>query len=196
MPKITKLSQLDLNAEYSDVDYFAWQLSEAVELIKGKIFPMSPAPNVKHQRISRDLSYIINTFFRYKSCELFIAPFDVHLSSNGSHSVVQPDLCVVCDKQKLTTQACVGAPDWIIEILSEGNSKKEIRLKYQLYEESGVSEYWLVYPYEQVISQFFLNGSNYVLKSTYAEDEIAIPILFPDLKINLAEIFKHHPIWK
>jgi Uma2 family endonuclease len=62
-------------------------------------------------------------------------------------SVVQPDISVICDKTKIDSQGCLGAPDWVIEILSKGNSKKEMQLKYQLYQESGVKEYWLIYPY-------------------------------------------------
>jgi Uma2 family endonuclease len=104
---------------------------------------------------------------------------------------VQPDLCVVCDQNKLTERGCEGAPDWIIEILSPSNSKREMRFKYDLYAESGVIEYWLVYPYEQAIYQFVLNAQTekYELKGMYANDDIAIPFLFPELKIDLVEVF-------
>jgi len=78
MATITQLSQLDLNGTYSYADYLTWQFDEAVELIRGKIMLMSPAPNVKHQRISRKLSRRIDNFLT-KPCELFTAPFDVKL---------------------------------------------------------------------------------------------------------------------
>jgi len=200
MPTLS-LSQLNLNDTYSYADYLTWQFDEAVELIKGKIQLMCPAPTIKHQRISRDLGYLINQFLKQKpkNCELFIAPFDVKLFNSKKaqladthiYSVVQPDLCVVCDPQKLTEQGCNGEPDWIIEVLSKGNSKKEMRLKFELYEESGVLEYWLVYPYEQAVYQFVLNlaSEKYQLAAMYAGDEIAIPALFPDLKIDLTEVF-------
>jgi len=71
--------------------------------------------------------------------------------------VVQPDLCVICNLEQLDAQGCNGAPDWIIEILSKGNSKHETQDKYTLYQESGVKEYWIVYPYEQSVHQFVLN---------------------------------------
>jgi len=105
--------------------------------------------------------------------------------------VVQPDLCVICDPNKLTEQGCNGAPDWIVEILSKGNSKKEMRFKYELYEESDVIEYWLIYPYEEAVYQFVLNSetAKYQLAAMYAGDEIASPTLFPELKIDLAEVF-------
>ena len=141
MAPITQLSQLDPNGIYSYADYLTWQLEESVELIKGKIMAMSPAPNVKHQRIALKLLRPIDNYFLHKNCEVFIAPFDVKLYDrrksllkNGeAFSVVQPDLCLICDKDKLTEQGCDGAPDWIIEVLSPGNSRKEVRLKYDLY---------------------------------------------------------------
>lgn len=199
MTKITELSQLDLNATYSYADYLTWQLEETVELIRGKIMAMSPAPNLKHQRISRNMLRPIDNYLRHKSCEAFHAPFDVKLYNSKKskladqevYSVVQPDLCVICDKDKLTEQGCNGAPDWIIEVLSPGNSKKDMRLKYDLYQENGVTEYWLVYPYEQAVYQFVLDqdSEKYQLFAMHAGDDIATPALFPELQIDLAEVF-------
>ena len=198
MAAITELSQLDLNGTYSYADYLLWQFEERVELFKGKIMAMT-APNLKHQRYSGRLTRPIGNYLYGKSCELFVAPFDVklydrrkaHLPDDETYSVVQPDLCVICDKAKLTERGCDGAPDWIIEILSPSNSKKEMRFKFDLYEESGVTEYWLVYPYEQAVYQFVLNAQTekYELKGMYANDDIATPFLFPELKIDLAEVF-------
>jgi Uma2 family endonuclease len=198
MTPITQLSQLDLNANYSYADYLTWQLEETVELIKGKIMAMSPAPNVKHQSISRNVLVEIANHLHKKPCKVFHAPFDVklydsrksQLSDREVFSVVQPDLCVICDKSKLTVQGCDGAPDWIIEVLSLGNSKKELHLKFQLYQENGVSEYWMVHPYEQTVYQFVLNHEDqYQLHAMYAGDDIATPYLFPELKIDLADVF-------
>jgi Uma2 family endonuclease len=154
MPKITQLSQLDLTKTYSYADYLTWQFDEAVELIKGKIMLMSPAPNVEHQRIERKLLVAIDWHLKGKKCEIFPAPFDVRLydrkksllTSKDIHTVVQPDLCVMCNPDILDKQGCNGAPDWIIEILSKGNSKQEMQIKYELYAKSGVMEYWIVYP--------------------------------------------------
>lgn len=199
MPKITQLSQLDLNQTYSYADYLTWQLDEAVELIKGKITLMSPAPNVKHQDISMNLTRSLAVFFNHKKCRVYAAPFDVRLydrkksilANQDIHTVVQPDLCVICDLQKLDEQGCNGAPDWIIEILSKGNSKKEIKIKYELYQESGVSEYWLVYPEQQTVHQFILDDNGrYQLKQMYTDDDFATPHLFPELAIELAEVFE------
>lgn len=198
MAHITELSQLDLNQTYSYADYLTWRLKDAVELIKGKIMLMSPAPNVSHQRIERNLIIEIGTHLKNKRGQVFPTPFDVRLygrkksilKNQEIFTVVQPDLCVICDPDKLDKQGCNGAPDWIIEILSKGNSKREMQIKYQLYQESGVHEYWLVYPEAEAVHQFVLDDNGqYQLKNMYAEDDKAIPSLFPDLAIDLAELF-------
>jgi len=198
MAPITQLSQLDPNGTYSYADYLTWRLEESVELIKGKIMAMSPAPNVKHQRVSLNLSLSLGIYFKRHACQLFVAPFDVkvydrrksQLSDREVFSVVQPDLCVICDKDKLTEHGCDGAPDWIIEVLSAGNSKKEVRLKFDLYQENGVGEYWMVYPYEQIVQQFVLDDNGkYQLHALYPGNEAATPYLFPELQVDLTDVF-------
>jgi Uma2 family endonuclease len=199
MNPINKLSQLDLNETYSYADYLTWQFDETVELIKGKIQLMSPAPNVRHQSIVTELGGHLYSFFRKKPCKLFYAPLDVRLynkrksilTNKEIFTVVQPDLCVICNPEQLDVQGCNGAPDWIIEILSAGNSKRETQEKFTLYQESGVKEYWIVYPYEQSVHQFVLNEQTekYELITMYSGEDTASPALFPDLLIDLAEVF-------
>ncbi|MGF1533551.1 MAG: Uma2 family endonuclease, partial [Bernardetiaceae bacterium] len=181
MKPITDINELDLNGTYSYADYLTWRLEQSVELIKGKIFKMSPAPSMRHQRVSGKLYVKAFLALKEKPCELFSAPFDVRLLDKKKSSqlnqdvytVVQPDICVICDKGKLDERGCIGAPDLIIEILSPGNSKKEMKIKYALYEESGVREYWIVFPSEQVLQQFVLDEKNrYVLKNSFTEDEV------------------------
>lgn len=200
MSAVTDLSQLDLNAHYSYADYMTWQFEERIELIKGKISLMCPGPNVKHQRLSWLLSGALFNYFVPHRCQAFAAPFDVRLydrrksllANQEVTTVVQPDLCVICDPDKLDEQGCNGAPDWIIEILSKGNSKKEVKTKHALYAESGVKEYWLVFPYEEVVQQFVLDDpqNRYQLLNSYAGDDVATAHLFPDLAIDLAALFK------
>ena len=157
---ITNINQLDLaNGVYTYADYVLWEIKERLEILKGKIFRMSPASAISHQKIARNLTGELYHYFKGKPCQLFAAPFDVVLKNkNGlEDSVVQPDLCVVCDPKKLENdKRCLGAPDLIIEILSPGNTKKEMRYKYELYEESGVMEYWVVRPIDKEITQFVL----------------------------------------
>ena len=201
MKYITDLADLDMEGTYTYADYLTWRFEQSVELIKGKIFKMLPAPNVKHQRISRELLRHFLAYFKKDSpCELCVAPFDVRLldkkksksskANQDIYTVVQPDICVICDKDKLDEQGCIDAPDLIIEILSPGNSKKEMKTKYALYEESGVQEYWVVYPSEHSLLQFILHQEGkYVLKSAFAEDEVFQAHIFPELSIDLAEVF-------
>jgi Uma2 family endonuclease len=201
MTKTTDLSQLDLNGTYTYADYLSWQFDDAIELIKGKIMAMSPAPSSEHQGISWRLSGALFNFFKNKSCRAYAAPFDVRLydrkkslvANKDIYSVVQPDLCVICDKTKIDSKGCLGSPDWVIEILSRGNSKKEMQLKYQLYQESGVKEYWLVYPGEKAVHQFVLDEDTekYQLLNMYSGEDIATPQLFPDCQIDLREVFEN-----
>ncbi|HAI74955.1 MAG TPA: restriction endonuclease, partial [Microscillaceae bacterium] len=166
---ITDFSKLDLNKLYTYADYLTWRFEQSVELFSGKVFPMSPAPKVKHQRIAVRLTKYIAVFLDQSTCEIFVAPFDVrlynaHLSALRHEeitTVVQPDLCVICDSQKLDELGGNGAPDWVIEILSEGNSKKEMRIKYELYEAAGVREYWVVDPEHETVHQFVLDEATH-----------------------------------
>jgi Uma2 family endonuclease len=197
-PIVTNIAALDPDGFYSYADYLRWQFGEKVELLKGKLFRMPPAPNLKHQRISFDLGLMLGNHFMAQKCRVFSAPFDVRLldgkkslgADQDIYTVVQPDLCVICDKAKLDEQGCVGAPDLIVEILSKGNTAKEMKIKYELYEENGVKEYWVVYPYEENILQFGLNGAGkYELLRIYVTDDHLTSPLFPDLSIPLVKIF-------
>ncbi len=194
---ITNFKDLDLNGSYTYADYLLWQFSERLEIIKGKIFQMSPAPSRNHQQVSLKLTREIDKIFQNHSCELYVAPFDVRLinfkkssSNNQITTVVQPDLCIVCDLSKLDEQGCVGAPNLIIEILSKGNSKKELTVKYDLYEENGVQEYWTVNPSEKEVHIYTLQNGKYSGSRPYVlETEIQSPT-FPELKFAVDKIFE------
>ena len=198
MEKITSLSQLDLNGVYTYADYLTWQFEERVELIKGKIFPLS-TPNTRHQVMSRELCGRLYVHFKKEKHEFFAAPFDVCLfdkkpiakAHKNIYTVIQPDICMICDLSELDKRGCKGAPDLIIEILSPGNSKKEMRTKKRLYEENGVQEYWIIdFNHEQAF-QFVLNPQGvYEPPIIYVSDEVLDCALFPDLKIDLEELFK------
>jgi Uma2 family endonuclease len=190
-------SQLDLTKKYSYSDYLKWQFSEAIELIKGKVYQMSPAPLRYHQDISREIERPIFNYLYKKSCRVYHAPFDVRIPQNGEeisdetiYTVVQPDICVICDLAKLDEKGCLGAPDWIVEILSKSTSKKDLNEKFDLYESAGVKEYWVVFPGEQVISIYLLNETaRYQLMGHFTDGKIKVNI-FPDLELNLQEIFE------
>ena len=193
---ITDINQLDLTKQYTYADYLTWQFTDRVELIKGWIKKMSPAPNVIHQKISFNLSVEIGIFFKANHCKVFAAPFDVRLinkrrSTDNSQiiTVIQPDLCIICDDNKLDENGCIGAPDWIIEILSPGNTKKETQEKFSLYEENLVKEYWIVQPGDQNILVFDLIKEKYQLRKIYTNEDSVPSGIFPELSINFAEVF-------
>ena len=190
---ITNIEQLDLiNGVYTYADYVLWNIKERLEIIKGKIFRLD-TPDVSHQKISGNLYGEMYHYFKGKSCKLFAAPFDVVLKNKKGieDSVVQPDICVVCDPKKLENdKRCLGAPDLIIEILSPGNTKKEMRYKYELYEEAGVYEYWVVRPIDKEITQFVLENGKYRALPPIIEGDIVSSVKFPELTVATEDIFR------
>jgi Uma2 family endonuclease len=105
--------------------------------------------------------------------------------------VVQPDVCVVCDPAKIDERGCLGAPDLMIEVLSPRTSSKDLREKFDVYEESGVREYWVVHPQEQTVLIYVLNqkGKYEGVLTPYVRTDQISPISLPELSINLAEVF-------
>lgn len=194
---ITNIKQLDLKGSYTYADYLLWKFKERVELIKGKIFKMSPAPNSFHQEISRELTFLLGDIFRKTNCKMYIAPFDVRLinfkESTDNHkiiTVIQPDLCVICDRSKIDEKGCLGAPDLIIEILSPGNSKKEMDIKFDLYQENKVLEYWIVNPTDKTILIYVLKDDIYIGLKPFIEDSKLQSPTFPKLKFAVKKAFE------
>ncbi len=105
-------------------------------------------------------------------------------------TVVQPDLCVICDRTKIDDKGCLGAPDLVVEILSPGNSKKEMNLKFSLYEESGIPEYWVVDSSEKFILIYSLENGEYISRKPVADGEILQSIKFPDLKFSTQDLYE------
>jgi len=193
---ITNINQLDLNRRYSYADYLTWQFQDRVELIKGLVMEMSPAPVDRHQMVSQQLTREISNYFKRKSCQLRVAPYDVRLQDSRKSiydkdifTVVQPDLCLICDISKIDYRGCLGSPDWIIEIVSPGNPKRDIQEKYYLYEENGVKEYWIVHPVDNTVMVFSLQNDKFQLVKIYAEGDKIPTVLFPDLIIDSTDIF-------
>ena len=193
MSKILEFSDLDLTREYTYSDYLKWQFKERVELFKGMIKKMSPAPSRLHQDVSLKFIIKLHTILDKQPCKLYSAPFDVRLpipSAKKDTTVVQPDLCVVCDTSKLDDKGCNGAPDLIVEILSPGNSETDIKTKYSLYEESGVKEYWMVQLVDKMVLVYTLVDGKYVgLKPVTIGENITSKV-FPSIKISIDDIFE------
>ena len=198
MTTITDINQLDLKKKYSYADYLSWQFAERVELIKGWIYRMSPDPRRKHQRVSFKLTLVFGNFFNSCDCQIYEAPFDVRLKKNiGADceidTVVQPDICVFCDLTKLDDRGGIGAPDLIVEITSDSTMKKDYNEKFNIYEENGVREYWIVNPDSQCVEIFKLENEKYESIGVFNINDGATEVssfIFPELKVNLVEVFK------
>ena len=190
---VKNFSDLDLTKQYTYSDYLLWQFSERVELIKGYILKMSPAPSRNHQMILYDITICMDSYFKDKKCSIFFAPFDVRLpvkSLKKDTTVVQPDLCIICDENKLDDKGCNGAPDLVVEILSPKNSKHDVDTKFNLYQESGVKEYWIVEPEARIVLVYTLQNDIYIGLKPFTEGEIIKSPLFPDMKIAVEAVFQ------
>ena len=193
---ITDINQLDTSKRYTYADYLTWHFQERVELIKGWLYRMSPAPSRKHQDVSIRMSSRIFNYLEGKDCRVYDAPFDVRFldkkkstDNKEIYTVVQPDICVICDRSKLDDKGCIGAPDWIIEIASKGNPKRELETKFQLFEENGVKEYWIVFMGDETIVVYDLIDGKYQLRKIYSEDSKVPVITLEGLEIDLLEVF-------
>lgn len=181
--------------KYSYADYLTWQLDEMVEIIRGKLFKMTAAPSRIHQKVAGKLYYHLYGFLAGNPCEVYIAPVDVRLpkasiKNEEIYTVVQPDICVICDKDKLDDAGCIGAPDLIVEILSPGNNKKELLHKYEVYQESGVKEYWIIQPIEQTLLIYTLQNGRYVSSRLMTSGDVVTSSVLPGFSLDLEDFFK------
>ena len=196
---ITDINQLDVNGTYTYADYLLWRFKEQVELLRGKLFKMSPAPREIHQRVLNEINFELMSFFRNKACRVYPAPFDVRIPAKGTkgttdnqiYTIVQPDLCVVCDLEKIDGRGCIGAPDLVVEILSPSNSRKDLKDKYEIYQEAGVPEYWIVDPDHQNVLLYVLKDGKYQNPMNIVEGNIPSE-KFPMLGISTDDIFSEN----
>lgn len=191
------LSNLDSNKTYTYADYYTWDFAQRVELINGKVFEMSPAPSPFHQEITMDISFAIKSYLKGKGCQIYFAPFDVRLpkktANKDIYTVLQPDICVICDLTKVDKKGCLGAPDVVVEVLSPGNSAKEMKDKYAVYEEAGVLEYWVVSPQNQLVFQYRLVNGKFMAEPIKAIGDAITSVVLPGFTLELAELFKNAP---
>lgn len=154
---------------------------------------MSPAPNRRHQEISSDIGYLFRKHLEGQPSQVFYAPFDVRLErvkdDRKIQSVVQPDICVICDLTKLDERGCLGAPELIVEILSPGNTKKEMKYKFELYELASVEEYWIIDPTENIVWQYVLENGQFVNHRPLIEEDTLHSKVLAGLSVELSEVF-------
>jgi Uma2 family endonuclease len=191
-----KLS-LDLEKRYTYADYLTWWDDKRRELANGFIRLMTPAPRTEHQEISMNLGGELRHIIKKNKgkCKIFPAPFDVRLPKNGEReddridTVVQPDICIICDPSRLDERGCLGAPDMIVEILSFSTAKYDTGIKFHLYEEAGVREYWIVYPPEKGVEVFILQPDGKYDGGTRYETGKVPVYIFNGIEIDLNDIF-------
>jgi Uma2 family endonuclease len=146
------------------------------------------------------MAFEINALLKDDACEVFYAPFDVRLGhANATDQditdVVQPDILVVCDPEKLDERGCKGAPDWVIEITSPGTASRDHIAKRKLYEQYCVKEYWIVQPVDRVVMVYRLEPDGcYARPDVFGETD-AVPVeVIPGLVLDLKRVFPQLPL--
>ena len=171
---------------YTEKDYYNLPENVRAELIDGQFYYMS-APSRLHQQI---LGFLFNQIANYirknkGSCEVYPAPFAVFLNADDK-TYVEPDVSVICDKNKLDEYGCNGAPDWIVEIISPSTERMDYEIKLFKYRSAGVREYWIINPSKQTVMVYdFEHGRN---TKQYSFDDTISGCIYQDLKINITNL--------
>lgn len=173
--------------EYTVEDYLAWPEDQRIELIDGVIYDMA-APNYVHQIIAGEIYYQLKDYVRHNggNCTPFISPADVQLD-NDDKTMIQPDVFIICDREKFDRTRGHGAPDFVVEILSESTRKKDMQLKLSKYEAAGVREYWIVDPDRQKIIVYSF-GDTYDIEVYAFDQQVPVGIYDGQCKIDLSYI--------
>jgi Uma2 family endonuclease len=186
---------LPKNETYTYADYLNWDDSERWELIEGEVYNMSPAPSDEHQDVAWEIAGQIRNFLKDKKCKGRFAPYDVTFpeavkDNDKIIDVVQPDISVICDTDKIDKKGCHGAPDFIIEILSPSTASKDTIIKKELYEKNGVKEYWIIDPFHKIITVHLLGDDNkYGASKIYdGKGKVEVKTL-PELVIDFDDVF-------
>jgi Uma2 family endonuclease len=181
--------------KYTYGDYLTWDDEQRLEIIDGLPYMMT-APSWEHQALLVELSTQFHNYLVGKSCQVFVAPFDVRLpyskeKDENTQVVLQPDLVVICDRSKLKGTGCFGAPDLVVEIVSPASGKIDRILKFNQYERAGVKEYWILDPDERVLTVFKLGeNGKYGRPEVYSDDDKLRVGIFENLEIDLQRAFK------
>jgi Uma2 family endonuclease len=196
MAAITKLSQLDMNATYSYADYLLWQFKERVELYKGKINIMLPSSNTIHQVVLGNIFRIFFEFCKKNHYEMYRFPFenrilniDSEIQPINTHTVVQPDLSIYSKSDNCDEFGVYGIPELIIEIPIENFSDRDYKFKFELYQEAGVKEYWIVNTSHKVIQVYTLMDNRFYGLQPQVNQDIIFSPIFPDLDFSVSDIF-------
>lgn len=179
---------------YTYSDYLTWPDNERYELIDGVPYVMSPDPSRIHQEVIGELHLQIGNYLRGKGCRVYVAPFDVVLidennNAESSNNVVQPDITIICDKEKLNDKGCIGSPDMVVEVVSPSTASQDYVKKLNLYEKYLIKEYWIINTQNKNVFIYKLDDNKqYSEVKVYGiKDKIPVGI-FKDLIIDLSVI--------
>jgi len=186
-------AQRDTHEEISYADYLNWPKDERFEIIDGVSYAMN-APLRIHQKVSGEFFRQFANYLKGRTCEVYAAPFDVRFVTRSKRDeeifdVVQPDISIICDPDKLDEKGCLGAPDLIVEILSPATMSYDNVKKRALYEKMRVKEYWLVHPTDGLVMAYRLKDGLYGKPEIFDRLSGAQSAIFPDLMIDLIEVF-------
>ena len=175
---------------YTEEDYYSLSEDVRAELIDGQFYYMA-APSRIHQEVLNFMNTEINLYIRSKkgNCKVYPAPFAVKLFANDDKFIVEPDISVICDPNKLTDRGCTGAPDWIIEIISPSTASYDYIRKLNLYADAGVREYWIVDPVQKSVYVYFLEQDSFkVVSYTFQDRFRVVSYTFQDsINVNIYE---------
>ncbi|WP_298199944.1 Uma2 family endonuclease [Desulfosporosinus sp.] len=188
----------NLDRKFTYKDYLTWSEEEQWELINGIPYNMTPAPSTQHQKIVTTLIAQFYNALKDSPSQVFGAPFDVRLpeqekKSDDIFTVVQPDLAIICDRNKLDNHGCVGGPDLVIEVTSPSTLRKDIKDKFYLYEKAGVNQYWIIYPEQKTVVVFKLDKEGkFGRPDIYCETDLIQSEISRSIRIDLSEVFKEY----
>ena len=179
---------------YTFADVLTWDEDERIEIINGEAVMMAP-PSRIHQKISVELSRQLANYLEGKKCEVYHAPFAVRLFEQDGDTpdevdtMVEPDIAVVCDKNKLDKHGCKGAPDMVVEILSPSTRRHDRLVKLGLYQRAGVREYWIVNPEDKTVQVLLLEDGKLLPHEDYGRDDVAKVNALDGCFIELGKVF-------
>lgn len=181
--------------QYTFADFLSWNDNEHIEIINGEAFMMA-TPSSRHQEICFEIGRQLGNFLEGKTCKVYPAPFGVRLFEQAKdtpeqvNTVVEPDISVICDRNKIDKRGCKGAPDLVIEVLSPSTQRMDQLIKLNLYQRAGVREYWIVDPENQTVRVMTQNESRlFYVQEVYGREDVAKVNILDGCFIELHKVF-------
>ncbi len=171
--------------EYTIDDIYALPDGQRAELIEGRMYMMSP-PKAGHQRLSMYLSNEIYNYIHSRNgdCDVYAAPFAVFLHADNN-TYVEPDISVICDKDKIDEDGCKGAPDWVMEIVSPASKHMDYMIKLFQYRSAGVREYWII---DQAKNRILVYNFEHDTMTDYTFSDIVKAGIYDDLEVDFSKL--------